>query len=712
MSRFSTTGRAPGEKRLRGLLTPGVVGTLRENLAGNNLRQPENKTAALLRGRLRACGRGIRDILTGAASKAPEFVLSPRAYRRDRVYALGLLGPFIAHGLALKASNVVFRSDNPELARTLALMRSDAFFNLGYALFWVGILGLAPRGTRRQAAVGMFHATTTLVVLVRTCAHQYFRQTGTTLDYTIIALWLPRFDQIKPMLAQGVPRLAWALLAAALFYVILGPRLLTEFIGRWRGWPATSAAETSDAYRRDHLWLCLVGIGLGSLSLPPGPIPADASKSFARDPFLNVVLTGLRRLAPGKKSRSPLATKRPALETRLARTSRTERRNVVLVHLDSARAHSVTPYNERIRTTPFLDELAKNSLLVERAYTTVPHTSKASVSVHCGLFPDLAQEPTESRPGGLPGRGLPDLLREAGYRTVFFQSSVENFDDFGQLAKNLGYEEYFPLESMNTKGFEWSNYFGCEDGVMLGPSETWLRRHGDRPLVAHYLTGTAHHDYRPPARYGHVRFVEDELLDRYLNCIRYLDFFVRGLIQQYRDLGLYEDTIFVIYGDHGEGFGEHSRYGHEDIPYEEGLRIPLMIHAPGRFEGGKRVRGPSNLTDLLPTVLDLLGYEVEGDEYPGYSLLRPLPEERSLRFSCFNEGKCLVSLKGSRKYIHHYDDRPDEFFDLSGDPLERENLADERSVEIEELREDLLDWYWAETTAYENSYNKPRSLGG
>lgn len=700
----SCSGRGLGEKRLcrrlllsafspSRLLTSGLAETLLEDSAGNNLQQLENQIASFLRGKRRADIRGTPDTRVVAAPKAPvfsEFALSLLAYRRNRVYELGLLGPFVVHGLALKASMVVFRSGSPGLGKTLALMRSDAFFNLGYALFWVGMLSLAQRGPWRRAALGLFHTTTALVVVVRTTAHQYFRQTGTTLDYPIIALWLPRFDQIKPMLTHGVPRLAWALLAAALFYMILGPRLLTESIGWWRGWPTTSARGTSDACFRYHLWLCIVGLSLGSLSLPAGPIPANASKSFARDPFLNVVLTGLRRLGPGKKGRPPLDAKRPALETRLVRTPRTERRNVVLIHLESTRAYSVSPYNESMRTTPFLEELAKDSLLVQRAYTTVPHTSKASVSVHCGCFPDLAQEPIESRPGNLPGRGLPDLLREEGYRTVFFQSSVENFDDFGQLAKNFGYDEYFPIESMNTRGFEWSNYFGCEDGVMLGPSEKWLRGRGGQPLVTHYLTGTAHHDYRPPARYGHVRFAKDELLDRYLNCIRYLDFFVRELIQQYRDLGLYEHTIFVIYGDHGEAFGEHGRYGHEDVPYDEGLRIPLMIHVPGTFEGGKRVRGPSNLTDILPTVLDLLGYEVEGGEYPGYSLLRPLPEERLLKFSCFNEGKCLASLKGCRKYIYHYDDRPGEFFDLSRDPLEQKNLADERPEEVRALRKDLF----------------------
>ena len=110
------------------------------------------------------------------------------------------------------------------------------------------------------------------------------------------------------------------------------------------------------------------------------------------------------------------------------------------------------------------------------------------------------------------------------------------------------------------------------------------------------------------------------------------------------------------------------------------------------FEDGERSTGPSNLTDVLPTVLDLLGYEVKGGEYPGYSLLRPLPKDRPLMFSCFNRNKGLASIKGFEKYIHHYGDLPDELFDLSKDPLERKNLADERAREVGERRDELLAW--------------------
>jgi lipoteichoic acid synthase len=596
--------------------------------------------------------------------------------------------PFAVYNLALKACDVASRPQKLGLARTLKLMRSDVFFNLGYALLWIGLFGAVRKsGPLRRAVVFLFHATTMLVAIVRASAHEYFRETGTALDYDIVALWLPRPKDVK----QLTPLSAWMLLGAALVYATSGPWLVSRALGRWRGWSARPLDGTPRrvSFFLGPLGLILQALGLSSLSLLTGPGMPGAGKSFARDPFVNLVVTGVKAAMTRGSTSAP--AEHPVVAARLVLTPRTERRNVVLIHLESIRARSVTPYNEQLKTTPFLDELARKSLLAERAYTIIPNSLKASISVNCGIEPSLWPA-VEAEPAGLLAPGLAGLLRGQGYRTVYFQSATERFMYFGDQAKDLGYEEYYPVETMDTEGFERSNYFGWEDEVMLKPSEEWLKKRGETPFVAEYLTSTGHHDYFPPTRYGHEHFVEDEKLNRYLNCVRYLDFFLKNLIDQYKKLGLYQDTIFVMFGDHGEGFGEHGRYVHEDNPYEESLRVPLVIHAPWRFQHGERVEELSNLTDVLPTVLDLLGYELRGGKYPGYSLLRPLPEDRTLFFSCTNRDKCLASIKGYEKYIHHYGDEPDEFFDLSGDPLEKRNLSDERAEEARKRRDELLAW--------------------
>src|SRR5215216_3050467 len=567
---------------------------------------------------------------------------------------LSLLGPFTAYNLALKASTITSLSGEDVLPAIL----SDTFFTLGYALFWVGLFAATPgSGLPRRVVHVLFHVATMLAVLVTTCANQYYQETGTPLDYGVVALFLPNPGEILPMFAS-VSVVAWVLLVAALLYAVLGPSLVTRALERrsdgrrpdGRGiFPVGTAGAFSSFL--GPVGFFFLALGFGSFPLLVGSAPSLSAKSLVLAPSVNLVVTGAEDW--GTEEDVGPAVESPAAHARLSPTPQTEQRNVVLVHLESTRAQSVTPYNQELETMPFLDELAKSSLLAERAYTTVPHTSKASVSANCGVYPHLVTTTTEALPEGIPAPCLAGLLKEQGYNTVFFQSSTKSFENFQGLVRYFGYEEYYPLESMNEEGFEKTNYFGYEDDMMLKPSEEWLKEHKDKPFVAEYLTGTGHHDYQClNTHYGSEDFSEDDLTNHYLNCMRLQDIFLKNLIDQYKELGLYEDTI-----------------------YEEGLKVPFLIHAPGWFENGERVEGLSNHTDLLPTVLEMLGYEVENGEYPGYSLLREPPEDRTLRFSCWFEEACLASIRGTEKYIYHYGDQPEEVFDLSKDFLEEDNLA-------------------------------------
>ncbi len=615
--------------------------------------------------------------------------------RRDWVYLLSLLVPFVVYNLALKAVGVVSRTSDPGLVPILDLLRSDVFFNLGYVLLWIGLFAATRgRGPLRWAVVLLFHVSTMLVALVTTCAYQYYRLNGTTLDYAVIAEWLPKLEELVPIFARDVPLFAWILLAAALLYAALGPWLVTRAatrpVGRRdrRMSRMSSPAVTPGIFFLGSLVLFAMASVFGYLSLLTG------TTTTARDPVINVILTGYEEATEEMAySDTSMTGEHPAAYARLAQTHQTEQRNVVLIHLESTRAQSVTPYNEDLKTTPFLDELAESSLLAERAYTTVPRSSKASVSVNCGVEPPLFPGP-EFEPGGIPAPCLAGLLRDQGYRTVFFASTSNAMDNFDAVARGFGYEEIYSSEVMDRESFQVTNTFGYEEDIMLEPSREWLKAHKNEPFMAEYFTGTGHYGYEcMNTRYGVEAFAEDEELNRYLNCLRLQDIFLQNLFEQYKDLGLYENTIFVIFGDHGEGFKEHGRDMHGDTIWDEGLKVPLVIHDPQRFQSGERVEGLSSQLDILPTVVEMLGYEVENGEYPGYSLLHSLPEDRILRFSCISSRKCLASIRGYEKYIYHYDDLPEEVFDLSEDPMEKNNLADERSEEeLNERREDLLAW--------------------
>jgi arylsulfatase A-like enzyme len=640
--------------------------------------------------------------------------------RRDWAYVLALLVPFVAYDLALKIVRVASLSDEHGPIGSLQLVRSDLLFNLGYAVLWVGLFAVVKEGLWRAVVGVLFHAVTILLALIATGAHRFYEVTGSTLDFDVILFFLSSPGEVWAVAASEVTPLLVVAVSAALLYAVLGPWLLARLVAR-RGASTGRGAARLGITQRGFAALCAAALALFSLSLLPGGVAAHesestahASESFSREAFVNAAVTGIEEMTeePGPPVDAEAVREGLPLDTSLAQTARTAELNVVVVHLESVRAASVTPYDdEDPEITPFLEELTEESLVAERAYAVVPHTTNALVATLCGVSPPIGRWQTYLAGDWIPARCLPDLLGERGYNSVYFTSSEQTFERRPEVVENMGYEEFYPLETMEKEGFEKANYFGYEDDIMLEPSREWLEEKAeDGPFLATYETITPHHDYlAPDDSYGRKDFAEEDALNRYLNSVRYVDFFVKNLIEQYRELGLYDDTIFVVYGDHGEAFGEHDLKQHDNVPYEEGLRVPLLVHAPERFQSGERVGVPVNQLDVLPTVLDLLGYRVEGGEYPGGSLLEPLPEDRTLMASCWYDEECLASIEGDEKYVYHYGDRAEELYDLSKDPLERNNLADERDPdELRQRRHDLLKW----RARVEVMYSPPPSRPG
>ena len=618
---------------------------------------------------------------------------------RDWIYLSSLLVPVVVYDLVLKGIRIHSQEGLPEGFAAFGLIRSDLFFNLGYVFLWVGLFALTRQSRFRWPVVVLFHTVTILVIATTTAAHQYFQETGSTLSLNVITYSLGTFGEIKDVIGSVTSLTIWAWVLFILGYIVLGPWTIATLVCGRRGQPGSFGSLSTS--RLFALGACIASVGLIFLALPVGA--GEASKSFSRDAVVNVVMSGVEHAKIKGRAANASSIKSP-VDTHLQPTTETEKKNIVLIHLESVRSRSTTPYNEDLDTTPYLDALSKKSLIAERAYTIVPHTSKAITAINCGIDPHLVREITEAEPGGIPARCLPELLKEQGYDSVWFSSATEDFEDRRNLVENFGYDDFYPVETMDTKGFQRSNYFGYEDDIMLQPSRDWLEQHKDKPFLATYLGVTGHHDYQPVDRYGLKHYSDSPSLDHYQNQVRYLDFFVKNVIDQYKELGLYDDTIFVIYGDHGEGFGEHELFQHDDTIYQEGLKVPFIIHEPGRFEDGKRVQTLTDQLDVLPTLFDLLGYKVTGGHYPGISLLSPPEEERTLFFSCFDEYRCLASIHGTEKYIYFFGNQPEEVYDLASDPLETHNIADEQSkAELKHKRQQVLDWYSKVNAMYERS---------
>ena len=365
---------------------------------------------------------------------------------------------------------------------------------------------------------------------------------------------------------------------------------------------------------------------------------------------------------------------RRGLRLTLVPTAATRLHNVVFIVLESTRARSVTAYTPALDTTPFLGRLAEQGVRVEHAYAVVPHTSKALVPIECGVHPKITTAIQEANPGGMPSTCLAEALTAQGYATAFIQPAQEEFEGRRGLVANFGFRAFIGKESLPSAAFEESSYFGYEDESMLLPALQWVDRQTG-PFFLTLLTLTAHHDYRLPTRLPKRNYAPTEPLNRYLNALAYTDRFLERLFRGLEERSLMANTLFVIVGDHGEAFGEHGRFEHDNVLYQEGIGVPLLLVGAGLEEmRGRVVHGLRETSDIVPTVLEILGFRIFGGDLQGRSLLSTPGHDR-LFFSCWYTRQCLALREGSTKTIYHYERLPPEVFDLAADPLERRSLA-------------------------------------
>ena len=172
---------------------------------------------------------------------------------RDWIYLSSLLVPLVVYNLILKAIRIHSQQEIPGGLSAFGLMRSDLLFNLGYALLWIGLFALAKRGLLRKLVVVLFHASAALVAATTTSAHQYFRETGSTLDLNIIVYSLSEWGEIEDVVASVATPAILALVVGVLYYAVMGPVLITRVVYGRRD----RAAGGTGVFRPVSLVVCL-----------------------------------------------------------------------------------------------------------------------------------------------------------------------------------------------------------------------------------------------------------------------------------------------------------------------------------------------------------------------------------------------------------------------------------------------------------------------
>ena len=333
--------------------------------------------------------------------------------------------------------------------------------------------------------------------------------------------------------------------------------------------------------------------------------------------------------------------------------------NVLVFIADALRADHLSCYGYERDTTPNIDEFAAEHTKYENAFTPSTWTRSVAPSILTGTYPSVHGVNTldDFFTGDLPR--WPEVLRKNGYRTVGISA-------IGNVSSEIGFDRGFDqfvdlykdesLTSHRTESTAGDELLEHESGRVVFPTaeqvidrfETEvLEQDGEKPFFTFLWTIDPHDPYQPPD--GFEEYVDAEydgpidgtreslrrasseddfqrLVNLYDSEIRYTDQAFHNLLNRLKQYGMFDSTMVIFAGDHGEAFGDHDdNVGHSHVPYEELMRVPIVVRYPSdqpKWDGDDEL---VSLIDLMPTTLDYLGIDNPlklDDDISGRSVLQ------------------------------------------------------------------------------------------
>jgi len=468
------------------------------------------------------------------------------------------------------------------------------------------------------------------------------------------------------------------------------------------------AAAATIAPRLAHRTPCWLLIGALTASVALGPFAASRvdTLGFERNAWTALASTALPRLSAHAShdwQRTGFAAAPLDDLTRFRGVA--AGRNVVLVSLESTAAQYLGLYGANPDVMPNLTRLARSGIVFDRAYAAYPESIKGLYSVLCSAYPafDVTVDSYESA----ACRSLPAALSERGYATGLFHSGRFMYLGMDAVIRHRGYDL---LADAGDIGGNHNSSFGVDEPATVQRMLAWIDALGSRPFFLTYLPIAGHHPYESSEA---GPFDQRDEFGRYRNALHEGDASLGTLMQGLQARGLAEHTLWIILGDHGEAFGQHDgNFGHTFNLYDENVRVPLLVAAPGSLSHQLHSNRVVSLVDVAPTILDLAGVSVP-EIYQGESMLAP-GARMAFFFADYSRG--LLGLRdGSLKLIYAIDSERSRLFDLDLDPAERVDVADRYPDRVRWYVRNLKGWSAAQkarlTTAQPRAFADSRGAG-
>ncbi len=355
-------------------------------------------------------------------------------------------------------------------------------------------------------------------------------------------------------------------------------------------------------------------------------------------------------------------------------------RNVVIVMMESVRWTGLDLDGTASTVAPAIHAMARQGLLL-KCYVTVPHSAKAEYAILTGRHPFPGFEMKESlkpRQTSL----LWTLRERLGLHACVFSTASLWFENTRGLLSSCGAETVLSIPDMlnGDQPTGPRTPYGLYDEPLVSRFADTMAGL-NKPFAAVVLTHAAHYPYMYPGKVD----VPSTSIEHYWQSVRYLDGILERMIARFGSVGLLDDTLFVFVGDHGESFGEHGTYIHNNSMYDEELAVPLLFwSADGRLKGNG-IEWARQI-DIAPTVADLMGVRQADWQVQGASIAGDNPRDTVYAASFF-AGISGCFMNGPRKWIYFSGTQP-VAYDLSQDPAERRGQLLTKE-QVEEFRQRL-----------------------
>ncbi|MBP8129231.1 MAG: sulfatase [Candidatus Hydrogenedentes bacterium] len=346
------------------------------------------------------------------------------------------------------------------------------------------------------------------------------------------------------------------------------------------------------------------------------------------------------------------------------------RPNVLIVLIDTLRQDHAGCFGYARETTPHLDALARDAALIRGLTPPSSWTRPSVASLLTGTYPNThgAQDRVDKRRADVPT--LADALRAAGYES---QGFVTNLHCLPTWNMGIEFDRY-----VNVRAEEWHVSEKDADAVALAAEA--LRGLAGRPWFLYVHLMSPHGPYTPPEPFASAfasagADERQRAIDAYDAEIAYADALTGELLDTLRELGLYDNTLTLVLSDHGEEFWEHGGVDHGKTLYEEQLRVPCILKLPGGAHAGTTHDALHEMSDIAPTLLELLGLPPE-PRFEGVSFATDLSAASAttdhIVFADLRlDGACMRAVKTAA--VKHINDElagRAQWFDLQADPGE------------------------------------------